>query len=63
MYSTGSSAQSCVDIEGWDGGRVGARLKKEKLYVYLQLIYVVVQQKLTQYCKATVYLFLKICMI
>ena len=33
---------------------VGQRLKMEGIYVYLWLIHVVVQQKLTQYCKVIV---------
>ena len=50
-------AQLTDDLEGWDGGRVGGRLKREGIYGYLQLIHIVVQQKLTQYCKATIYQF------
>ena len=38
----------CDDLEGWDG-RAEGRLKKEGLYVYLQLIHVFIQQKLTQH--------------
>ena len=33
-------------------GRVGGRLKRQGTYIYLQLINVVVQQKLIQHCKA-----------
>lgn len=40
----------CNDLEEWDGGRVGARLKWEEIYVYLLLI----QQKPTQPCKAII---------
>ena len=36
-------------------GDVGGRLKKEEIYVSLQLIHNVVQQKLTQHCKAIIY--------
>ena len=39
------------DLEGWTK-RVGGRLKKERIYVYLWLIRVVVQDKRTKYCKA-----------
>ena len=35
-------------------GRVGGRLKEEGIYVSLQLIHFVVQQKLTQQCKAII---------
>ena len=41
--------------EGWDGGGGGERLKREGIYVYIKLIQVVVQQKLTQHCKATIF--------
>ena len=34
---------------GW-----GGRLKREGTYVYIQQIYVVVRQKLTQHCKAII---------
>ena len=44
----------CDDLEGWDG-RAEGRLKKEGLYVYLQLIHVFIQQKLTQHCKARIF--------
>ena len=44
----------CGDLDGWDGGGVGGRSKREGIYVYLQLIHSVVQQKLTQRCKATI---------
>ena len=30
------------DLEGWDGGGLGGRLKREGIYVYLQLIHVAV---------------------
>ena len=36
---------------GWG---LGGRLKREGTYVYLWLIHVGVQQKLVQYCKATI---------
>ena len=35
-------------------GVIGGRLKREGIYVSIQLIHVVVQQKLTQYCKAII---------
>ena len=41
------------DREEWDGSGVGGRLKRERIYVYLQLIHDV-QQKLTQHCKAII---------
>ena len=37
----------CDDLEGWDG-ELGGKLKREGIYVFLQLIHVVVQQKLAQ---------------
>ena len=42
------------DLEGGDG-RVGARLRREVIHAFLQLIHIVVQQKLTQLCKATLF--------
>ena len=33
-------------------GQVGGKLKREGFYIYLQLIHVVVQQKLAHHCKA-----------
>ena len=37
------------DLEGWDEGLgIGEKLKREGIYVFLQLIHVVVQQKLAQ---------------
>ena len=41
----------CVDLEGGMEGGVGGKLKREGIYVYLRLIHVAVQQKLTQHCK------------
>ena len=35
-------------------GAMGGRLKGDGIYVYIQLIYFVVQQKLMQHCKAIV---------
>ena len=35
-------------------GGMGGRLKRERKYVYIQLIYFVVQQKLTQHCKVII---------
>ena len=41
----------CDDLEGWDRGWVGGRLKREGIYVYLKLIHIAAQQKQTQHCK------------
>ena len=43
----------CDDLEGW-AGRVEGRFKRKGIYVYIQLIHVAVQQKLTQHCKAII---------
>ena len=47
----------CDHLEGWD--REGGREKQEGrdmgIYVYIQLINFVVQQKLTQHCKAIIF--------
>ena len=46
----------CDDLEGW--GREGGREAQERgdigIYVYIWLIHFVVQQKLTQHCKAII---------
>ena len=44
----------CEDLEGWDVRGSGRGLKREGIYIYLELIHVVVQQKLTQHCKAII---------
>ena len=43
----------CDDLDGWDGV-MGGGLKREGIYVYIQLIHFVVQQKLTQHCNTIV---------
>lgn len=47
------SSVRCNDLEGWNGR--GGRLKREGVYVHIQLIQVVVQQKLRQCCKAIIF--------
>ena len=42
------------DLDGRDGGWVGERSKKEGIYVYIELVHFMVQQKLTRYCKAII---------
>ena len=50
-----SSAQCSVMTQrGGMGKALGRRLKKDGIYVYIQLIHFVVQQKLTQHCKAII---------
>ena len=44
----------CSNLEGWNG-RAGRRFTREGIYIYLWLIYDVVQQKLTQHCKAIIF--------
>ena len=45
----------CDDLEEEGGeGAVGGRVKREEIYVYLWLIYVVVWQKPIQHCKAII---------
>ena len=41
-------------VQGWDRVRGGGRFKKERTYVYIWLIHVVVWQKPTQHCKAII---------
>ena len=55
LFSTGSSAWCCDDLEGSDGGNgVERRTKRVGIYVFTWLIHFVVQQKLTQHCKAII---------
>ena len=46
----------CDHQGGWDreGGREAQEGEDMGLYVYIQLIHVVIQQKLTQHCKAII---------
>jgi len=48
------SSVLCGDLEAWDGAGVGGRPKRKGIYVYTLLIHFVVQQTLTQHCKATI---------
>ena len=49
----------CDDLDGWHGWGVGGTSKREEIYLYIQLIHFVVQQKLTKHCKATILQFKK----
>ena len=51
LYSTESSVQCSVINQKHGMVGVGGRCKREGLYVCLQLIHFIVQQKLTQHCK------------
>jgi len=46
----------CEDLESWDvrGSGSGAQ-EGGDIYIYLELIHAVVQQKLTQHCKAIIF--------
>ena len=44
----------CDDLEEWDGGWVGGRLKSEGINVYFWLIHVAMWQKPTQHRKAII---------
>ena len=46
----------CDDLVGWDreGGREAQEGGDMGIYVYIQLIHFVIQQKLTQHCKAII---------
>ena len=52
LSSTGSSALRCDDLRAAMGGGVGGTLKKEEVYVDIQLIHFIVQQGLTGHCNA-----------
>ena len=59
-------ARSCCIAQGaplgalwcWEGG-VGGRSKREGIHVYIELIHVAIQQKLTQHGKAIIFQILK----
>ena len=46
------------DLEGWDEDRDGEEVQEGRdifyVYIYMYMIYFVVQQKLTQHCKAVI---------
>ena len=44
----------CGNPGGWDEGSVGGISEKERIYVYIYMIHLVVQQKVTQHCKAVI---------
>ena len=46
----------CDHLEGWDreGGRETQEGGDMGIYVYVQLIHLVIKQKLTHHCKATI---------
>ena len=46
----------CDDLDGWDKGAHGmvGRSKRQGICVYIRLIHFLVQQKLTQQCKASI---------
>ena len=48
------SETHCMMMTASSALGVGGRLKKEEICVYIQLTHVVVQQKLTQCCKAII---------
>ena len=45
------------DVDSGIGGRVGERSKREGIYVYIELIHFLVQQKLSQHSKAILFQF------
>ena len=45
----------CDNLEGWDEGS-GRKVQEEGgIYVYIELIYFIVQKKLIQHCKAIIH--------
>ena len=44
----------CDDLEEWDGGGKAGSFQWKQIYVYIELIHVVVQQKLAQQCKVVI---------
>ena len=47
----------CDDLKGWDGqcGREAQEGEDVHIYKHIQVIHFVVQQKLAQQCKATIF--------
>ena len=43
----------CNDLDGWDERGLEGRSKREGIYVCEEMTHFVVQQKLTQHCKAS----------
>ena len=54
LWSAGSSTQCSVVTQMGGMGSGGREVLEGEDYVYIQLIHFVVQQKLTQFCKATI---------
>ena len=50
LYTRGLDLVLCDDLEGWDGGRREARGKRW-VYVHIQWVHFIVQQKPTQHSK------------
>ena len=42
------------NLEGWDRGGMGRTSQREGIYVHVELIHAVIQQRLTQHCKALI---------
>ena len=42
------------DLEGWGGQEVGGRSERERMCVHTQLVHSIVQQRLTEPCKAII---------
>ena len=57
------SSVLCDDLKGWHGGE-GGRLTRERMFVYIQLIHTVAQQKLiilqSNYTPVLILIFLKL---
>ena len=45
----------CDSLEGWNGLRVGGKLKREGAYVHLWLIHAIIWQKPMLHCKAIIF--------
>ena len=53
LYSTGSSAQ-CSVITQRGGLGAGGEAQEGRVYVYIWLIHIAIQQKLTKHCEAII---------
>ena len=54
LYNIGSSTRCSVMTQRGRMGERDGRLGREWIYIHIYLIHIVIQQKLTQHCKATI---------
>ena len=50
-----TSCSAWCSVMTWSGEQLEGRLKREEIYAYVQLIHFIVQLRLIQHCKATIF--------